>query len=71
MKDMNNKIQHIAFIMDGNSSWSKLNNRPIMEGYLKGMRNISRIVFAAQKYGVKYVTFYAFSSENCFLKVPS
>ena len=50
--------------MDGNSSWAILNKRPKMEGYLKGMQNMSRIILTVKDFGIKYATFYAFSSEN-------
>jgi len=50
--------------MDGNSSWARLNKRPKMEGYLKGMQNMSRIILTVKDFAIKYATFYAFSSEN-------
>lgn len=56
--------QHIAFIMDGNSMWAKRNNKPIMDGYLAGMRTMAQTILDAKELGVKYVTFYAFSMEN-------
>ncbi len=56
--------QHIAFIMDGNSTWAKKNNKPIMDGYLVGMRTMAQTILDAKELGIKYVTFYAFSIEN-------
>ncbi len=50
--------------MDGNSSWATLNNCPKMEGYLKGMQNMSKIILELKNSSIKYATFYAFSSEN-------
>lgn len=50
--------------MDGNSSWALLNKRPKMEGYLKGMQNMSQTILNLKNFDVKYATFYAFSSEN-------
>ncbi len=50
--------------MDGNSSWAAFNNRPKMEGYLKGMQNMSNIILELKNLSIKYATFYAFSSEN-------
>ena len=50
--------------MDGNSTWAKKMNMPQLDGYLAGMRNLSRMVLACEKLGVKYVTFYTFSTEN-------
>ena len=59
-----NGLNHIAFIMDGNSTWAKKNNKPVMDGYLEGMRTMSDVIISAKELGIKYVTFYAFSSEN-------
>ena len=59
-----NVPQHIAFIMDGNSTWAKAHGVPIMDGYLKGMRTMADVIVSAQEMGVRYGTFYAFSMEN-------
>lgn len=56
--------QHIAFIMDGNSTWAKAHGVPLMDGYLKGMRAMSDVIVSAQELGLRYSTFYAFSMEN-------
>ena len=62
---MHGKVpEHIAFIMDGNSTWAKRNGQPIMDGYLKGMKNMAQVILDAQEIGVEYTTFYAFSMEN-------
>jgi undecaprenyl diphosphate synthase len=58
------ELNHIAFIMDGNSTWAIRNEVPVMEGYLKGMRTMADIIISAKDLGLKYVTFYVFSSEN-------
>ena len=50
--------------MDGNSTWAKENNKPVMDGYLAGMRTMAQTILDAKELGVKYVTFYAFSMEN-------
>jgi undecaprenyl diphosphate synthase len=50
--------------MDGNSTWAKKNNKAIMDGYLEGMRTMTNVIPLAKNLGLKYVTFYAFSSEN-------
>ena len=50
--------------MDGNSTWAKENNKPVMDGYLVGMRTMAQTILDAKDLGVKYVTFYAFSMEN-------
>lgn len=59
-----NSLKHIAFIMDGNGRWAKQRNMPRLEGHRKGVETVRRIVDAAEKLGIKHVTFYAFSSEN-------
>lgn len=60
-----NKIpQHIAFIMDGNGRWAKARGKPRSEGHLAGTEAVIRVVEDAFKHGVKFLTFYAFSSEN-------
>ncbi|MDR3031380.1 MAG: di-trans,poly-cis-decaprenylcistransferase [Holosporales bacterium] len=56
--------EHVSFIMDGNSSWARTNNIPIMAGYLKGMRTMAEAIIWAKEIGIKYTTFYAFSYEN-------
>lgn len=56
--------QHVAFIMDGNSTWAKAHNKPTMDGYLLGMRTMAKVILDAKEIGIKYVTFYAFSIEN-------
>lgn len=61
---MINELNHIAFIMDGNSTWATKNSISQMDGYLKGMRTMSDVIVLSKELGLKYVTFYAFSSEN-------
>ena len=61
-----NNLQHIAFIMDGNSTWAKQKNKDSKEGYIAGMRNMIKVVLMCEKIGIKYATFYAFSTENWF-----
>lgn len=55
---------HIAIIMDGNGRWAKSKSLPRLEGHRRGANNITSIVEAASKIGVKYLTVYAFSVEN-------
>ncbi|MDR0942308.1 MAG: di-trans,poly-cis-decaprenylcistransferase [Holosporales bacterium] len=57
-------LNHIAFIMDGNSTWASVNKKPAMEGYRKGMETMANTIISAKELGIKYATFYAFSSEN-------
>lgn len=55
---------HIAIILDGNGRWAKAKGMPRQYGHLQGTKNIERILSAAYDLGVKYVTVYAFSTEN-------
>ena len=55
---------HIAIIMDGNNRWAKSRKLPLQIGHKKGTDNIEKISDACIEIGVKYLTIYAFSSEN-------
>lgn len=59
-----NVPQHIAIIMDGNRRWAKKRNLPVKLGHKQGAETLKKIVRYANKIGVKYVTVYAFSTEN-------
>lgn len=61
---MTEKLEHIAFIMDGNRRWAKAHGLPIISGHEKGAETLTEIVKAAKELGIKYVTVYAFSTEN-------
>ncbi len=56
--------QHIAIIMDGNGRWALSRGLPRQEGHRAGVENIRRIVEGCVEEGVKYLTVYAFSTEN-------
>ncbi len=56
--------KHVAIIMDGNYRWAKKQAMPFKNGHKKGADNIETIVKASIDRGVKYLTLYAFSSEN-------
>jgi undecaprenyl diphosphate synthase len=56
--------EHVAIIMDGNSTWAKANGKNAIDGYYTGMKNMSNTILRLDKLGVKFATFYAFSSEN-------
>ncbi|MDK2982294.1 MAG: undecaprenyl diphosphate synthase [Chloroflexota bacterium] len=56
--------QHIAIIMDGNGRWAKARHLPRMAGHRAGTENIRRIIYACMEFNVKYLTIYAFSTEN-------
>lgn len=56
--------QHVAIIMDGNGRWAKSRGLPRIAGHHSGMKAVKRITMAADRLGVKYLTLYAFSTEN-------
>lgn len=56
--------QHIAIIMDGNGRWAKKRGMPRIFGHKQGTENLRQILKACVNYGVKYLTIYAFSTEN-------
>lgn len=56
--------QHIAIILDGNGRWAKAKGMPRNYGHVQGSKNVERICEEAWKLGVKYLTVYAFSTEN-------
>lgn len=59
-----NVPQHIAIILDGNGRWAKAKGMPRNYGHAQGSKNVERICETAYKMGVKYLTVYAFSTEN-------
>ncbi len=59
-----NVPQHIAIILDGNGRWAKKKGMPRNYGHAQGSKNVERICEDAYKMGVKYLTVYAFSTEN-------
>ncbi len=63
-KNILNSLRHIAIIMDGNARWAKKNNLNIFNGHKKGVHNIKEIALACIEFNIKYLTIYAFSSEN-------
>ncbi len=58
------KLEHIAIIMDGNGRWAQKRGLPRSAGHKKGAETLQEIVRAAGELGVKYLTLYAFSTEN-------
>lgn len=56
--------QHIAIILDGNGRWAKKKKMPRSYGHTQGSKNLEHICEEAYKMGVKYLTVYAFSTEN-------
>ncbi|HCW04683.1 MAG TPA: isoprenyl transferase [Clostridium sp.] len=59
-----NMPKHIAIIMDGNGRWAKERKLPRTMGHRAGVETIRRIVKECNKLGIKYLTLYAFSTEN-------
>jgi len=59
-----NKLQHIAFIMDGNGRWGKKKNKGRNYGHLKGLETVKKVVKSSIKFKIPIITFYVFSSEN-------
>ncbi len=59
-----NKLNHIAFIMDGNGRWGNKKGRGRKFGHLKGVETVKKIVKASIEFKVPIVTFYVFSTEN-------
>ncbi len=55
---------HIAIILDGNGRWAKKRGMPRSYGHVKGCENLEKICEIAKDLGVKYLTVYAFSTEN-------
>lgn len=55
---------HIAIIMDGNRRWAKSKGKPVSFGHKEGAKTLEKIVRYANKIGIKYITVYAFSTEN-------
>lgn len=70
MSDVNNLPvfsvlpKHVGFIMDGNGRWAKNKGLPRSEGHKAGAKTFRKIGEYAADIGIKYVTFYAFSTEN-------
>ena len=56
--------QHIAIILDGNGRWAKAKGMPRNYGHTVGAKNVETVCQAAHELGIRYVTMYAFSTEN-------
>lgn len=59
-----NVPQHVAIILDGNGRWAKSRGMPRNYGHAQGSRNVEKICEEAWRMGIKYLTVYAFSTEN-------
>lgn len=70
MEDLKNQVdtdnlpEHIAIIMDGNGRWAKQQGKPRVFGHQSGVKAVRETTEAAAELGVKYITLYAFSTEN-------
>ena len=70
MEDLKSKInleklpEHIAIIMDGNGRWAKKHGQPRVFGHRNGVKAVRETTETAAELGIKYVTLYAFSTEN-------
>ncbi|MFG0212209.1 isoprenyl transferase [Brevibacillus porteri] len=63
--DRSGKIpEHVAIIMDGNGRWANKRSLPRVAGHRAGMKAVKEVVKAADEIGVRYMTMYAFSTEN-------
>ena len=62
--DKNSMPKHIAIIMDGNRRWAKKQGKNASYGHKEGAKTLEKIVRYANKIGLKYITVYAFSTEN-------
>ena len=64
MEDITNIPKHIAIIMDGNRRWAKNKGLPTSEGHKAGAENLEKVAKYCNELGVKFLTVYAFSTEN-------
>jgi undecaprenyl diphosphate synthase len=55
---------HVGIIMDGNGRWARQRGQPRTAGHRAGVENIRRVLRACVQFGIKYMTIYAFSTEN-------
>jgi len=62
--DINRLPKHIAIIMDGNGRWAQEKGQDRLYGHFHGVQSVRNIVEAASEIGIKYLTLYAFSTEN-------
>ena len=64
MSETTNTIKHLAIIMDGNRRWAKKHGLPAAAGHKQGAKNLEKICQDVKDLGIKYLTLYAFSTEN-------
>jgi len=59
-----NKLDHIAFILDGNKRWAKKNNVSLRDAYKEGLQNINNLISNCLEFNLKNLTLFTLSSEN-------
>ena len=59
-----NSLDHVAIIMDGNGRWGLINKKSRNAGHKEGLKSIEKIIIETIKHKIKYLTLYAFSTEN-------
>lgn len=64
MSEKRNIPQHVAIIMDGNGRWAKQRGKVRVEGHIEGVQRLRDAIKGAARLGVRYLTVYAFSTEN-------
>lgn len=64
MSETKNIPQHVAIIMDGNGRWAKQRGKERVEGHIEGVQRLRDAIKASARWGVRYLTVYAFSTEN-------
>lgn len=64
MEETRSVPQHVAIIMDGNGRWAKKRGLPRTAGHYQGAKVVEQILYDADAMGIKYLTVYAFSTEN-------
>lgn len=64
MTEKRNIPQHVAIIMDGNGRWAKQRGKERYEGHIAGVESVRSVVRAGVRNGIKWLTLYAFSTEN-------
>ncbi len=63
-ENSNRNPTHVAVIMDGNGRWARSRGLPRLAGHRAGTENLRRVIRACVDFGIKYLTIYAFSTEN-------
>ena len=64
VRNTKNNLDHVAIIMDGNGRWAQNKGRPRLFGHQAGARRVREIVESCPDLGIKYLTIFAFSTEN-------